>query len=171
MARLTAPLVAAILGLCGVCAYAAESRGDDEMSIRQLQAGQEASWNRHDAESYAKLFTADGDVVNVMGWWWRGRAQIQHNLGLAFSSVFHDSKLTVTETHVRFLSDDIAIAHVKWTMSGAKTPAGLPVPREGIQLQVLRRQAGHWLIDSFQNTNSMPERPFPSTPPAGAKSP
>ena len=83
--------------------------------------------------------------------------------------MFHDSKLTVTEVRVKFLAPTIAVAHVRWTMTGYKVPPGLPEPREGIEVQVLRKQADQWLIESFQNTNGIPERPFPSGPmPAAA---
>jgi hypothetical protein len=51
-------------------------------------------------------------------------------------------------------------------MGGAKPPPGLPEPRNGIQTQVLRNQAGKWLIAAFQNTNIVPEMPFPKGPPA-----
>jgi hypothetical protein len=71
-------------------------------------------------------------------------------------------------TSIRFLTPTIAIAHVRWTMTGAHTPPGMPEPREGIEIQTLRMTAGHWLIESFQNTNAIPERPFPSGPPGGA---
>jgi hypothetical protein len=50
-------------------------------------------------------------------------------------------------------------------MTGAKTPPGIPEPRAGIQLQVLRKQADGWRIASFQNTNAVPETPFPLGPP------
>ena len=103
--------------------------------------------------------------MNVLGWWWRGRAQIESKLAQAFAFVFHDSQLTITETSVRFLTPTIAIAHVRWTMTGAKTPPGMPEPREGIEIQILQKAAGHWSIESFQNTNGIPERPFPSGPP------
>ncbi len=62
-----------------------------------------------------------------------------------------------------------AIAHVSWTMTGAKTPPGIPEPKQGIQSQVLQKKSGHWLIQAFQNTNGAPETPFPLGPPAGAK--
>lgn len=39
------------------------------------------------------------------------------------------------------------------------------IPRQGIQLQILEKRAGTWLIASFQNTNSVPEAPFPTGPP------
>jgi uncharacterized protein (TIGR02246 family) len=150
---------------------ASAATSGNESGIRQLQASQADAWNRHDAAAYAALFTEDGDCVNVVGWWWKGRAQIESNLKAAFAFVFHESQLTITETEVRFLSPAIAIAHVSWTMTGAKTPPGMPEPKQGIQIQVLQKKSGHWLIQSFQNTNALPERPFPSGPPAAPAKP
>lgn len=149
---------------------AATSR-QDEAKIRQLQAQQAATWNRHDAAAYANLFTEDGDVVNVVGWWWKSRPEIESKLTAAFAFAFKGSTLTITDVQVRFLSPVIAIAHVRWTMVGAKTPPGIPEPREGIQLQILKKQAGKWLIASFQNTNSVPEVTFPTGPPPSGSKP
>jgi uncharacterized protein (TIGR02246 family) len=154
----------AVLGMLLVAhAFAAEA---DESAIRALQARQAVAWNAHDAAAYANLFAPDGDVVNVLGWWWRGRAEIQSKLSDAFAWVFRDSKLTITDVHSRFLDRTTAIVHVRWTMDGAEAPPGAPVPpREGIQLQIVRKANGQWLIASFQNTNSIPETPFPKGPP------
>ena len=138
----------------------------DEAAIRQVQVRQAAAWNRHDATAYADLFTADGEVVNVVGWWWKGRTEIERKLTAAFAYVFQESTLTITDVQVRLLSPSTAIAHVRWTMTGAKTPPGVPEPRQGIELQVLQKQKGKWLILSFQNTSSVPEVPFPIGPPA-----
>ena len=111
-----APVAAAVLVV--MMAYHASAVGSDrarnEAEIRQLQARQEDAWNRHDAAAYAALFTEDGDVVNVVGWWWRGR-----------------------------------------------TPPSIPEPRQGIQIQVLYKRGKAWRIAAFQNTNSVPEVPFP----------
>ena len=138
----------------------------DVAAIRELQARQADAWNRHDAAAYAELFAPDGDVVNVLGWWWKGRAEIRSKLSDAFAWVFRDSKLTVTDVDVRFLDPNCAVAHVRWTLDGAKVPPGAPAPpREGIQLQVLQKQGGRWQIASFQNTNGIPETPFPKGPP------
>jgi len=52
----------------------------DESEIRAVQARQAEAWNRHDATAYADLFEEDGDVVNVVGWWWAGRAEIESKL-------------------------------------------------------------------------------------------
>lgn len=149
----------------------AATQRQNEAEIREVQVRQAEAWNRHDAAAYASLFSDDGDVVNVVGWWWRGRRAIENKLIAAFSFVFRESIMTITDVDVRFLNPAIAIAHVHWTMVGAKTPPGVPEPRQGIQLQVLKKQGGKWLIASFQNTNSVPEAPFPTGPPpsAGAK--
>jgi uncharacterized protein (TIGR02246 family) len=146
-------------------AFASEA---DDASIREVQTRQAAAWNAHNALAYASLFAEDGDVVNVLGWWWRGRTEIQSKLADAFAWVFRDSKLTIIDVQTRFMDRSTAIAHVRWTLDGAKVPPGAPAsPREGIQLQVLRKVGGQWFITSFQNTNSVPERPFPKEPASG----
>ena len=166
MNRLLCAFALQALIFMSICRTATAAQGEDQAAIRELQSEQADTWNRHDAAGYSRLFADDGDLVNVVGWWWRGRAQIESKLGSAFAFVFHESRLTITDTSVRFLSPTVAVAHVRWTMTGARTPPGMPEPREGIEVQILQKAAGHWLIQSFQNTNGIPERPFPSGPPA-----
>ena len=122
---MTTLLVASALSM-----YAAQA--GDETEIRAVVTRQGEAWTGHDAKAYAALFTDDCDVVNIVGWWWKGRAEL---------------------------------AHARWTMTGARTPPGMPEPRTGIQTLVLTKAAGHWLIRGFQNTLSVPERPFPTAPP------
>jgi uncharacterized protein (TIGR02246 family) len=151
--------------LAGGTPARAADQPKDEAAIHQVQERQAETWNRHDAAGYARLFADDGEAVNVVGWWWKGRAEIERKLTAAFAFVFRESTLTITDTQVRFLSPSIALAHVRWTMTGARTPPGMPEPRQGLEIQVLQKQAGKWLIASFQNTLSVPEMPFPSGPP------
>lgn len=137
----------------------------DISAIRTLQEEQASAWNKHDAAAYANLFTEDGDVVNVLGWWWKGRAEIRQKLSEAFAFVFAESQLHIEKVDVRLLDSNHAIAHVLWTMDGAKAPPGSPAPpRQGIELQILRKAQDGWRIVSFQNTNSTPEVPFPGPP-------
>ena len=170
------PLVRGLMALAGASILLAgvsaprthgAARDHDESEIRAVQARQADAWNRHDARAYADLFTEDGDVVNVVGWWWKGRAEIEAKLQAAFAQVFKESALTITDVQARFLTPEVAVAHVRWTMTGAKTPPGMPEPREGIQTQVLSKVSGRWLIAAFQNTNALPEMPFPLGSPAG----
>ena len=138
----------------------------DEAAIRNLEKQQEQAWNAHDAKAYANLFTDDGDCVNVAGWRWKGRAEIEKKLTDAYAFVFRESVLTIKEVDIKVLSPDIAVAHVRWTMIGARTPKGIPEPQQGIQTQTLQKKEGKWLIAAFQNTNAIPEMPFPKGPPA-----
>lgn len=160
----------AIVGLAlgTIFTTTALAQTSDEVEIRTVATQQGDAWTQHDAKAYAALFTEDCDVVNVLGWWWKGRAQLESKLTTAFGYVFKDSQLSVTDVKVRFLSPDIAVAHAAWTMSGARSPAGTQSPPSaGIQTLVLTKRGGHWLISAFQNTNGVPERPFPT----GAVSP
>lgn len=143
-----------------------DSPEQDKTEIRNVETQQEAAWNRHDAKAYASLFAEDGDCVNVVGWWWKGRAEIEKKLTDAYAFVFRESALTIKDVDVRFLTPELAVAHVHWTMVGARTPKGIPEPQQGIQTQLLQKQAGRWLIAAFQNTNALPEMPFPKGPPA-----
>jgi len=157
----------AILIIALVSASAAADSQAEEAAIRDVvQTRQQQAWNQHDAKAYAALFAEDGEVVNVVGWWWRGRNEIERKLTDAFASVFRESTLTITEATVRFLTPEIAVAHVRWTMSGARTPPGIPEPREGIQTIVLQKLGGTWMIAAFQNTNHVPEVPFSKQPSA-----
>ena len=131
----------------------------DAAAIRQLQVLQATAWNQHDAQAYANLFAEDGDVVNAVGRWWRGRPEIERKIHEDFEQIFAQSTLTITDVDVRFLGPSMAVAHVRWTMVGAKPPSNVPEPREGIQLQLLTKQANGWVITSFQNTNRVTVTP------------
>lgn len=161
-------ILASVLTMSAPTPAAGQHR--DEAEIRAVALRQGDTWSRHDPKAYAALFTEDCDVVNVVGWWWKGRAELERKLTAAFTYVFRESQLTITDVQVRFLSPGIALAHARWTMTGARTPAGIPEPRAGIQTLVFTKHAGHWLIAGFQNTHSVPEQPFPTgptPPPAG----
>lgn len=140
----------------------AVSHADPAEDVRAAVVRQAAAWNQHDAAAYAALFTARCDVVNVVGWWWKGRAELQQKLTPMFASVFQDSRLTFINVHVRFLTADLAVGHAEWTMTGARMPPGIPEPGQGIQTLVLKREPGGRLIDVFQNTNKLPEPPIPA---------
>src|SRR5690348_15189766 len=133
----------------------------DSAAVRAVVLRQADAWNRHDAAAYSALFTPDCDVVNIVGWWWKSRAEMQAELTRAFSSVFRDSRLTFTDVRVRFLAGTSRL-HASWTMTGEKMPPGMPPPDQGIQTLVLVQRDSRWQIAVFQNTLRKPERPFPT---------
>src|SRR5437762_14327150 len=93
----------------------AADQAKDVAEIRAVQMRQQDAWNQHAAKAYANLFIQEGDVVNVVGWCWKGRSEIEGKLNDALAFVFNASTLTVTETDDRFLTTTIAVAHAHWT--------------------------------------------------------
>jgi uncharacterized protein (TIGR02246 family) len=135
----------------------------DEAAIRELERRTDDAWNRHDTAAYGQRYATDADSVNVLGWWWQGRAQITQRVAEAHAVIFRHSVLRTDEIKIRFLRPDIAVVHVRWSMTGALTPDGKPVPsRTGLRTEILQKQDGHWLISAVHNTDSSPEVPFPS---------
>jgi uncharacterized protein (TIGR02246 family) len=154
---------AIILAAAGLSAPAPARAPADATAIRALQQAQADAWNAHDIDAYAALFTVDADVINVLGWHWKDRAELKAKLGRGFASVFAHSAMSIGETDVTILTPEIAVAHVRWTLSGARSPTGsaADTPKQGIQTQVLVKRDGVWRIAEFQNTNSQSERPLP----------
>ena len=157
------PKIRAMIAGLFVIAGPAFAQSSNEAAIREVQNQQEQAWNGHDAHAFARLFADDADLVNVLGWHWKGRAEVERKLTGAFSFVFAKSRLHIDDVGVRPLSDGLALAYVTWSMTGAVSPdgSGGNIPQHGIQTQLLEKVDGHWLILSFQNTNAVPERPFP----------
>jgi hypothetical protein len=53
-----------------------------------------------------------------------GAREIESKLTAAFAFVFKDSTLSITDVKVRSLGPTVAVAYVRWTMTGAPDPAG-----------------------------------------------
>jgi len=150
--RYVACLLISALAIEGVAV--AETQ-DDRAAVRALATRQADAWNRHDAKAYANLFALDCDFVNVVGWWWNGRDELERKLAASYTTMFKDSVLTFTDVQVRFLTPQVAIAHMRWAMTGTALPAEFPQPKQGIQTLVARKQGRDWMIDVFQNTNTI----------------
>jgi len=99
----------------------------------------------------------DPDVrfVNVAGVVLNERDEFEKLQTRTHATQFKDSVRTVTATDIKFLSADIAVAHVKWGMRGDKDADGTPrSPRNGVMMQVLMKRDGKWIVVAGQNTNA-----------------
>ena len=144
-------------------AFSAHKSQDETAAIRNVEKSLQEAWNHHDAKAFASFFTEDADCVNVVGWWWKGRPQIESKVADSHVFMFRDSTYTNDEVYIRFLTAQIAVVHVRWSMAGHRKPDGAPgQPRTGIQTHILQEQEGKWLIAVFNNTDSVPEVSFPT---------
>jgi uncharacterized protein (TIGR02246 family) len=128
---------------------------DPTEEVRGLGKKWESAWNRHDMAALAGLIAEKGDFVTVGGRWLKGREEFEDYHANYHKTRFRDTIWTTTDTHVRFVSEDLAIVHVLWQLGGEKDPEhGTPrQPRNGIFTWIVARTDGKWLIDAAQNTN------------------
>lgn len=142
----------ALLALAVGPVYASQQVDEDE--IRRIQARWDDAWNRHDIKTLSALVAEDVRFVNVAGNVLNGRDEFEKLQTRTHATQFKDSVRTVTGTEIKFLSPDIAVAHVRWGMQGDKDADGTPrPPRNGVMMQVLVRRDGAWTIVAVQNTN------------------
>ena len=137
----------------------------DEVGVRNVVSGFATAWNNHDMDSFGKLFVPDADFVNVAGIVMKGRQEIQNHHAWSHGAIpesthvpqtlpknygiFKKSTMKFDTIDVRFLRDDVALAHVNWQLSG---DARTSTPRHGVFLFVLTRGNQGWQIAGAQNT-------------------
>ncbi len=135
-------------------------QGADKAGVCKAVMRLQEAWNHHDMKAFADQFTKGADFVNVAGRWWKGRAEIEEKHAAAHATIFRESTLSIDDVQIRFLTPEIAVAHVLTSLAGQKTPDGDPVaPRKAILTQVLKKQNGKWMIDVSQNTDIRPQEP------------
>jgi uncharacterized protein (TIGR02246 family) len=130
------------------------TQASDEQAIREIQTRWDDAWNRHDVKALAALVADDVRFVNVAGVVLTGRGEFEALQTRTHAMQFKESVRTVTGTDIKFLTPDIAVAHVKWGMRGDQDSDGTPrQPRHGVMMQVLMKRDGKWTVVAAQNTN------------------
>ena len=141
----------------------------DQEAIAALVSEVERAWNSHDMSRFAACFAVDADFVNVRGWWWRGRSEIERNHALFHETIFSDSSMELERAATKEVGPGVVVAHVKWHMVGHKVggPQQTSEPRSGIWSWVIRDRDGRLEIVSSHNTDTT-EVP-PTHPLAGGR--
>ena len=159
-------LCTALIAWAGLCVAPVLAAPNDAANARAAVLGFQTAWNHHDMVAFGKLFAPDAEFVNVQGRLWKGREEIQKNhawshgaiprntagFGQAnqpYYGIFRNSTMQFKQIEIRFLREDIAVAHVNWELTG---DARTKDPRRGVLVLVLSRQGDKWLIDVAQNT-------------------
>ncbi|MGE5323306.1 MAG: SgcJ/EcaC family oxidoreductase [Actinomycetota bacterium] len=161
------PVVALLVCLSATCVLATHGNADDmrKDDVRKAVEGFATDWNHHDMDAFGKLFAPDAEFVNVIGIVMKGRQEIQMHHAWAHGAIpkttqvpgahaanygiFKDSTMKFESIDVRFLRNDVALAHVKWQLL---RDVRTTTPRRGVLLFVLTHGKNRWLIASGQNT-------------------
>lgn len=110
-----------------------------------------AAWNRHDMRAMGELFTEDADFVNVLGMRFRSRNEIETAHRELHKERFAQTQIRQLDASVAYLSDDIAMAHVRWEMTGDLATNGKI--RRGTMTHVVVRKGGRWYLRATHNTD------------------
>ena len=149
--RIFVPIVLMLL-FCNLT-HKAEA-GNPEEEVKAVLISFQESWNQHDIEKLANLFAEDADFVNVLGMRWVGRSAIRDAHVQSHNTIFKNSRLTNSETIVRFVKPDVAVTRTFWSLVGHTTPTGeTGQPRKGIITNVIVKQNEKWQIIVSQNTD------------------
>jgi uncharacterized protein (TIGR02246 family) len=142
-----------------ICAAAEDPvHAADEAAIKAVLTERFlAGWNTHDAHLFASAFAPDADFTNVRGMSVSGRENIERFHAQAFQNMFMQSHQTSEVKQIRFLKPDVAVADVRWEMTGSLTPGGVAIPlRSGLLDLVFTSTGGSSLITVMHNTELTP---------------
>ncbi|MNK19045.1 hypothetical protein D3C87_372630 [compost metagenome] len=130
----------------------------DEKAIQAQVAQMVSDWNTHEFKNMDSYMTEDVEWVNIVGMWWKGRAEVkvahQGNFGAFFKGVPFKQKSLKT----RFLTKDVAVVTLIFNVGEFFPPDGIDhgnnkMPAsDDILTLVFVKKNGKWLIASGQNT-------------------
>lgn len=130
----------------------AQTRTADELAINKQIDAMIYSWNHHNYDDLKNYTTSDTDWVNGVGDWWKGRKQSQYAHQIFHNTIFKESVVKKQSAVIRFLTNDVAIAHLYWHFSAFTGPRGEKLgPDDCIATVVYVKQNGKWLMTAGQN--------------------
>jgi uncharacterized protein (TIGR02246 family) len=145
------------IGAFGGSGVQAPRSDTEEQAISAVIVAITEAFNRHDAKAWTRLATADAQLVTVCGEAMNGVAEIERGLTTLFQGRNRNASLKILDVRVRFVSPDVAIAHVTNELSGVVNAQGqrLPAQRE-LSLRISVKNHGVWRITAFHNTTIQP---------------
>jgi uncharacterized protein (TIGR02246 family) len=126
----------------------AYDRTAEELAIRECISIVEAGWNAGDGSKFAAPFAENADYVIVDGRYINGRQTIAQGHQQIFDTIYRDTHNVATVQRIRFLGDDVAVAHVAWQLTFRQDAA----VHKSMNTMVLAKANGAWSITAFQNT-------------------
>lgn len=148
--------VAAVLLMSGLAAPAQTVgvQEQDAAAIRAALQGMTDAWNAHDMSKFVSYMTDDVEWVNVVGMWWKGKAQVYKAHARLHATMFKDRQLHNSETvALRGITPDVVIATSVVPADGFVDSTGKAYPpgRDALT-EVFVRRDGRWLVTEGHNT-------------------
>jgi uncharacterized protein (TIGR02246 family) len=117
-----------------------------------------SDWNTHEFKNMDSYATDDVDWVNIVGMWWKGKAEVKNSHQTGFDYFFKGVPFTRKSLDIRFLTSDVAIAHLVCHVGSLFPPDGIDrvtnrTPEtDNLLTLIYVKKNGTWLLSSGQNT-------------------
>lgn len=158
MKRVIAAIAVAVSLLAASYSTAAaappNNRAEDEAAIRAIVTRLQDAWNASDSKAWAAAFAEDADYVIVNGMRIKGRGVIESGHRGIFDTIYKGSRISASSQSVRFIRDDVAIAHVEWHLKF--NDGGTPRESKAMNSIIVTKEKGQWSITAFHNTPILP---------------
>ena len=100
----------------------------DEDAIRAVIVETLEGFNAHDARRATHAYMRDSDLVTVRGDALKGKAEIERRLTELFLARGKHAIQEMRDVRIRFIRDDVALAHVGIELNGVVAPDGQALP-------------------------------------------
>jgi uncharacterized protein (TIGR02246 family) len=113
----------------------------DEKALQEQNEAFVAAFNRGDIKAVAEAYAPDADFLSAQGQRVKGRDALEKYFAKGFAES-KGLKLKHSDSSVRFLKSDVAVADGTWEITGR--PEGNPA--RGHYTAILMKRDGRWLI-------------------------
>jgi uncharacterized protein (TIGR02246 family) len=130
----------------------------DEAAVRRTVTRLTTNFQNHHFADMAAYTTPDVSWVNIVGMWWRGRAQVQQAHQQIFDTIFKGVAFTPGRATVRGIAPGVAVVNMYCHVGAFYPPDGIDhgSNKEGdddnLLTLVLVKKQGNWLLAAAQNT-------------------
>jgi uncharacterized protein (TIGR02246 family) len=131
----------------------------DAAEIHAALDGMQAAWNHHDMTAFVSYMTDDVEWVNVVGMWWKGKAQVFKAHDRLHKTMFKDRMLHDAQTvELRMIAPGVVIATSVIPADGYTTGGGQVMPADrNVLTEAFVHRDGKWLVASGHNTTIVEE--------------
>jgi len=126
----------------------------DATEIKAALNGMQAAWNYHDMKAFVSYMTDDVEWVNVVGMWWRGKAQVFKAHDAMHKGMFKDRELHDAQTtEMRAIAPGVVLVTEVIPADAYTSPSGRVEPaNRNVLTQVFVLREGRWLLTEGHNT-------------------
>jgi uncharacterized protein (TIGR02246 family) len=113
----------------------------DEKALQEQNEAFVAAFNQGDVKAVTEAYAPDADFLSAQGQRVKGRSELEKYFAKGFAEN-KGLKLKHSDSTVRFLKPDVAVADGTWEITGR--PEGKPA--RGHYTAILMKREGKWLI-------------------------